>query len=86
MEVPFSAFKTYQVPIAEIERLTGLSFKSGTPGKLKSLSEADPLRSGSPVRAAVSRRRIATTESTTATAPLPPGYIPLDDQSDIIIG
>jgi endonuclease G len=85
VEVPFSAFKTYQVPIAEIERLTGLSFKSGTPGKLKSLSEADPLRSGSAVRAAVSRRRIATTESTTATA-LPPGYIPLDDQSDIIIG
>jgi endonuclease G len=40
--VPFTAYKTFQVPIAEVERLTGLRFTSGE-GKGTSLSKVDPL-------------------------------------------
>ena len=49
---PFAPFKTYQVAIAEIERLTGLTFKM-TGGR--SLSEADPLADSATRRSALSR-------------------------------
>ena len=45
---PIGAYKTFQVKIAEIERLTGLKFTSGSN---TSLSAVDPLRNG------VTRRR-----------------------------
>jgi endonuclease G len=84
VEVPFSAFKTYQVPIAEIERLTGLTFTSGASGQ-KSLNDADPLRSGSPGRRrAASTARRGALESATVAAP-PPGYVPLADHSDVVL-
>lgn len=45
----FGKYKTFQVPIAEIEGLTGLRFTSGTGRGKKPLSEADPLaRAGEP--------------------------------------
>lgn len=81
--VPFSAFKTYQVPIEEIERLTGLAFTYGANRKSR-LGDSDPLRPGSPHRrAALARVRVRTTESTAAIAP-GPGYIPLESESDLV--
>lgn len=88
VEVPFGAFKTYQVPIAEIERLTGLTFWSGAKGKRVSLSDADPLRSGTAARrtAAAKSRSVRATESTAAAAAPPAGYVPIEDHTDIVLG
>lgn len=80
VEVPFSDFKTYQVPIDEIERETGLLFPAG---KNQALRDFDPLKSGSPARATLSRRP-RTTES--ASANIPPGYVLLDSGEDIVLG
>jgi endonuclease G len=44
--VPFGPFKTYQVPIEEVERLTGLVFKGGN----KSLRDFDPFPKRRPRR------------------------------------
>ena len=77
---PFAPFKTYQVAIAEIERLTGLTFKM-TGGR--SLSEADPLADSATRRSALSRAGLATTELTGAPI-VPYGYVPLYDGSTIV--
>lgn len=83
VEVPFGAFKTYQVPIAEIERLTGLTF---TMRDGESLSGADPLRVGSAARrAAAAQDRVQLTESTAAGA-VPYGYVLLSAPGDMIRG
>jgi endonuclease G, mitochondrial len=81
-EVPFSAFKTYQVSIEEIERLTGLTFKGGATGA-ESLRDVDPLAKGTPGRVQA-RSRVRTTESTSADGP-PVGYVPIEDRGDIIL-
>ncbi|WP_273513650.1 DNA/RNA non-specific endonuclease [Phreatobacter oligotrophus] len=78
-EAPFGAYKTFQTRIAEIERLTGLTFVSGEGGATP-LSTYDPLE-GRPVSR---RRRLATSESTSGVS-LPPDYLPIDDLSDIIV-
>ena len=78
---PFAPFKTYQVAVAEIERLTGLTFKM-TGGR--SLSEADPLADGPTRRSALSRAGVATTESTAGADAAPYGYVPLYDGSTIV--
>lgn len=57
-EVPFGPFRTFQVPIHEIEALTGLSFRCGNPKKPVSLSEKDPLASGSRRRRDATRSRL----------------------------
>ena len=87
VEVPFGAFKTYQVPITEIERLTGLTFFSGPKGHRVRLSEADPLRSGTAAsrRTAAASRRTREAESTTAVRLLPAGYVPIEEGTDIIL-
>ncbi|WP_257386662.1 DNA/RNA non-specific endonuclease [Tahibacter caeni] len=51
-EQPFGAFKTFQVPVAEIERLTGLLFFGGGAASKTRLSEADPLAAVRPRRRA----------------------------------
>jgi endonuclease G len=64
-EVPFTAFKTFQVPIAEIERLTGLVFTAGVNGATR-LSKFDPLASASATRRqAIARAGVSTAEATT---------------------
>ncbi len=45
-EVPFGAFKTFQLKISEIERLTGLGFFATVGAKKQPLSAFDPLASG----------------------------------------
>lgn len=67
--VPFTAYKTFQVPIAEVEKLTGLTFTSGE-GKGTSLSKVDPLaRKKGPQEAAA--------------AGAPDGYLLLDSLTSI---
>ncbi len=77
-DVPFSPYKTFQVKISEIERLTGLRFVYGEKNT-KSLSDVDPLETSKPRR----RRRFSATESTLATI-IPPGYVELNDLDDIV--
>jgi endonuclease G, mitochondrial len=45
-EVPFGPYKTFQVPISEVERETGMTFWSGPADRPVSLSKADPLAGG----------------------------------------
>jgi endonuclease G len=73
---PFGAYKTFQVPISEIERLTGLQFTYGK--SKKALSDLDPLAKGAPRK----RRNLPTLESS-ASFDAPQGYILLSDVSDI---
>lgn len=73
-EVPFGAYKTFQIKISEIERLTGLKFVCGADET--ALTKHDPLE-GRPVR----RRRRAT-ESTTGVA-IPDHYYEIKDLEDI---
>ncbi len=81
VEVPFGAFKTYQVPIEEIERLTGLVFDA-------KLHAADPLGPKSPARATRRRRPPASAkESATAGGGIDsPDYVPVQSRFDIILG
>jgi endonuclease G len=76
---PFGAFKTYQVRVAQIERLTGLTFTSGQGA---SLSKVDPLESAS-----VRRRRRSVPHSfreSTVGSGIPDSYLPVEDLSQII--
>ncbi|MFN7220647.1 MAG: DNA/RNA non-specific endonuclease [Burkholderiales bacterium] len=76
---PFGAYKTFQVPIAEIERLTGLQFTYGK-GK-KDLKDVDPLASAT-LRPRGRRTRL---HESVAIGSFPEGYAPLSDVSDIIV-
>lgn len=76
-DLPFAAFKTYQTPISEIERLTGLSF---TYGKNKSLRDVDPLET-KPVR-----RQHRRSELEADGVDAPSGYVALADLDDIYTG
>lgn len=77
--VPFGAYKTFQVKLSEIERLTGLLFTHGK--EEKSLSECDPLET-----ARIGRRRAPSFSPTESRGMdwLPPGYIELTDLDDIL--
>jgi endonuclease G len=79
---PFGAYKTYQTKIAEIERLTGLTFWCGAGGKTE-LRSCDPLETA-PVSKKARRRRINATESAEAGGvALPAGYFEISDLDDI---
>lgn len=73
---PFGPYKTFQVPIAEIERLTGLTFTSGDK---VSLSRVDPLSNRD---RKLRRRRVISNES--ALAAMPEGYLELGSVEDIV--
>jgi endonuclease G, mitochondrial len=77
-EVPFTPYKTFQVPIAEIERLTQLSFTYGE--ESKKLSDFDPLRTIKPAK----RQRLRTHES--AFAETADQYLEIASLDDIITG
>ncbi len=83
VEVPFDAFKTYQVPVAEIERLTGLTFTYEKGGKSFDLSTVDPLATAQAQQRATRRAALQATEAADVTA-VPPGYILLEDSSSIV--
>ena len=77
---PFAPFKTYQVAIVEIERLTGLTFKM-TGGRSLSGSRSPCRQRDAPLRFV--RAGLATTQSTGAPV-VPYGYVPLYDGSTIV--
>lgn len=79
-EVPFDAFKTFQVPIGEVERETGLTFHSGPENAGVSLREVDPLKSP---RKRSRRLDTRVNESSVAGAPL--GYEPLKALESIVL-
>jgi endonuclease G, mitochondrial len=82
--IPFTAFKTFQVKIAEVERLTGLTFSAGAGPNTKSLSELDPL-----AKAGAGRRRPRPGRSgfeEAAAAGAPEGYLLLDSLEAIETG
>jgi endonuclease G, mitochondrial len=78
-EVPFGAYKSFQVPIAEIERLTGLAFTATVDGKKSSLSVFDPL--AKPRR---QRRKPRGRFESSQTSATPDQYVALDSVWDII--
>jgi endonuclease G, mitochondrial len=78
-EIPFGAYKTFQVKIAEIERLTGLKFTATIKSAKHSLSDFDPLAKGVP-RPRRGTRRF--NESTMEDAPV--SYVPLSNLDDIV--
>jgi endonuclease G len=87
VEVPFGAFKTFQVPISEIEQLTDLTFPCAEPGGADFLREVDPLhgphgrRRAARVRA---RTRARDTEAFDLVENAPEGYVLLQDAASII--
>lgn len=75
-EAPFGAFKTFQVPVKEVERLTGLRFAALVGGRRRSLSAFDPLARRGAAEAA--RVDVLGQESAAAAgADVPAGYVPL---------
>jgi endonuclease G, mitochondrial len=78
-DVPFGAFKTFQVPVAEVERLTDLRFVCGADGKTD-LKAFDPLAQGSPN----ARRRQPRLVESTGDATVPASYVPLDDLDSMV--
>lgn len=79
---PIGAYKTFQVKISEIERLTGLTFTSGPDAKLKSLSEVDPLAVGN--ESAPARRRSVGRHESASAAQAPSGYVSLESVADVV--
>jgi endonuclease G len=80
VEVPFDAFKTFQVTVAEVERLTGLTFGYAQNGKKGFLRDADPLKGRA---ARPGRSPLRATEAAMA-AGYPEGYLLLDDPAAIV--
>lgn len=78
VEIP-AAFQLFQVPVAEIERLTGLGFTAHDgEGDAQPLSAFDTLE-----RPAPHERRASVRES--AVGGIPTGYVPLKDSFDIVL-
>lgn len=80
-QVPFTAFKTFQVAISEIEKLTSLTFSAKVGGHDKPLSDFDPLKEKS-ARQLRQSPRISRNELASVGAL--EGYVPLETFDDII--
>ena len=78
--VPFTAYKTFQVPVTEVERITGLTFTFGTGTKGTSLSKVDPLASPDAVKKKPAKKKGF---EEAAAAGAPDGYLLLDSLSAI---
>ena len=85
--VPIGAFKTFQTKVAEVERLTGLTFTCQS-GKVHALRECDPLNGGLPesVRRRV-RRRVSPNESAELFGDASPrDYLPITTPAAVYLG
>lgn len=84
--IPFEPYKTYQVKIEEIERLTGLTFPAFKDGSGR-LSNFDPMSTQAKVSKALRRgqSRPALQESIGGGLAAPTGYVPLTRVQDIVI-
>lgn len=78
---PFGAFGTFQVEVAEIERLTLLTFKGSEAGTWVNLRERDALALKRPNR----RRPRSPQAAESAFASLPQSYRPLESIDDIVL-
>jgi endonuclease G len=78
--VPFGDYMHFQVKIAEIERLTGLKFQSGTANAPKSLSAVDPMAKLTP-----RPHRVVSRVQEAALVGVPEGYRPLHGLDDVLI-
>lgn len=76
---PYGAYKTFQVSIAEVERLTGLSFTCEVTGAAHRLADFDPLD-----KPLVRPRRRAQRFQESAAADIPSGYVELGALTDVI--
>jgi len=79
--VPFADFKTFQVPIAEVERLTGLTFTAMVAGANVPLNDFDPLKDKANRRA---RRPRRASREEAAGVDSPDGYLLLESLEDIV--
>ncbi|WP_431287921.1 DNA/RNA non-specific endonuclease [Roseateles chitinivorans] len=79
--IPFTAYKTFQVSIDEVERLTGLTFTAQTAAGAASLKDFDPLKDSS--KRARKPRRLSRNEASSAEG-VPEGYVPLESLNDVI--
>lgn len=78
-EVPFEPFKTFQVRVDEIERLTGLTFLCGGTGADR-LSKYDPLQD----KKIRPKKIVGGLESSAAGLWAPEGYLPIDNLDSIV--
>jgi endonuclease G len=83
VEVPFGAFRTFQVPVSEVEDLTGLTFAATVKGNKVSLRSGDPLARPRG-RAAMARRGRQRAEESAGVPAAPPNYVLLSDEGTII--
>ena len=81
-EVPFGAFKTFQVPIREIERMTGLAFPCAEPGGATFLRDVDPLNGPAGLQRAAAA--LADMDPAFEIGLIPPGYVFLQDSVSIV--
>ena len=82
-EIPFGPFKTYQVKVAEIERLTGLTFRCGADGKGR-LSSFDPLETVRPRPAMPRPGPQPGPFESIVTESAPNGYVSISALEDVI--
>lgn len=83
VEVPFGAFRTFQVPVSEVQEQTGLTFSATVGGSEISLSAADPLAKPR-ARSMLARRGRFRAEESLGVADAPPNYVALDEVGTII--
>lgn len=81
-EVPFEDFNNYQVPISDVEVMTGLEFLGGPVNKPFSLSTVDPLAS-TEFKKKQKKSKVAANESATLGAP--DGWVPLGGLESIVL-
>lgn len=79
IEVPVGPFKTFQVKISEVERLTGLTFVSGAQNAT-SLSKADPLEKPG----IKPKKKKGGAQESTGGVTLPANYYEITDFDDIV--
>jgi endonuclease G len=78
-EVPFDAYKTFQVPIKDVEQLTQLSFFSGPAANPVPLSIVDPL-----VKVQLKQHASRVGVQASALAAAPAGWLPLQSLDAIV--
>jgi endonuclease G, mitochondrial len=76
-EIPFSAYKTFQVSIKEVERLTGLRFLYGK--SKASMSECDPLKNKK-----IKQKKPSSLLEAASMSLQPPGYLELQSFDEIV--
>ena len=83
-EIPFAPYKRMQLPIDELQQLTGLTFTCGEPGV--PLKKFDPLKNRKLPRDEDQDGKDDALESTSSEEPTPEGWVNLETRSPILEG